>query len=91
MIQDGIGYGRSLYWEWKAQWIAKEEDEACKHLEDNLPKIEYKYRSNYQGYNFKFKVRCHECNRKFPNTEKIITQKFLDFYGMGMDQMFNDL
>lgn len=82
MIQDGTGYGRSHYWEWKAKEIALEHDEACKHFFGNFPIVKIKYETPKNGIDgLKLRVKCKSCDTKFPNTEEFLKKKFLEFYG----------
>ena len=80
---DGIGYGKSQYWEYKAKEIAGEQDEGCKHLEHHLPKVTIKYDSKpNDDFYLRFRVKCPKCRQRFYTTEIKLRDKFMEFYGM---------
>ena len=80
MIQDGYGYGKSNYWAYLAKGIAKDEGEACSHIDmqNLIVKIGYLYNPRFN--NVRIKVKCSSCNANFQNTARLVRQKFLEFY-----------
>jgi hypothetical protein len=79
---DGNGYGKSQYWEYKAREIANKQDEGCKHLSEHLPKVTFKYDSKANDdFYLRFRVKCPKCRHRFYATEKILINKFMEFYG----------
>ncbi len=77
---DGAGYGRSIYWIWRAESIAREHGEVCSCWEANHPKVSIGH--NDQGLTFK--VECASkrtmCRDSFPLTETELHRRFKDFY-----------
>lgn len=81
MIQDGWGYGKSTYWQYKAKDIAKNQNEACKHLFKDNAVVKIQHTSGPHYLNLTLKVKCPKCETQFPCTEDILTTKFMEFYG----------
>jgi len=81
--QDGMGHGCSLYWEMKAKQIAKKKHEYCPCWDLNNPVI----RSSEEG---KLNMRVHcfdpsaDCQQDFHKTNKALTKKFKEMYGISM-------
>jgi hypothetical protein len=83
--QDGIGYGRSIYWNHAAKEIANENGETCPSWGEELPALQITC-SDGSLRTCKVLVGCFCINgellkcREFPITERIITNKFKSFY-----------
>lgn len=76
---DGMGYGRSLYWEMKAKQIAKKNHEFCPCWDITNPVIR-----PANDHSYKLTARCSEpsgdCMTDFHKTDKALTNKFKQFY-----------
>lgn len=80
MIQDGYGYGKSEYWSYIAKSIAKDEREACSHIDIQALIVKIGYLYNPEFNNVRIKVKCSSCNANFENTSRLVREKFLQFY-----------
>lgn len=80
MVNPSLQPVRSIYWEWKAREIAFEHNETCKHMFDYLPIVYFKYQTTPEGFYSRYKIKCGHCKQKFPTTEKILKDKFKEFY-----------
>jgi hypothetical protein len=78
---DGTGYGRSIYWQMKAKEVAKRKHEYCPCWDLNNPVI----RPSQEG-KLDMKIHCFlrstECRVDFHRTEKVLTRKFKEMYGI---------
>ncbi len=75
---DGIGFGPSRYWPYKAQEAITSTNENCTHDE----KIANIFSDITKPFCINFHISCPECDAKFPKSEEELTKEFLKMYGM---------
>lgn len=75
---DGMGFGSSNYWSYRATDLVKESSEDCTHGEKKASV----YSDTTKQFYFNFHVTCPNCETKFPESEEKLTQEYLKFYGM---------
>ncbi len=82
LTYDGVGYGSNLSWHYKAIAIAKENQERCEHLDINSISLDIINVQKEKYRNLGFKLKCVHCDQSFEKTQKLLRNKFLEFYGL---------
>lgn len=79
---DGFGCGRSVFWEYKALIFIEENKEDCGHINiDNLI-VKVKRPEKTRLTLNRFKIKCPQCDNKFEESTKKLTEYLLKFYGL---------
>ncbi len=76
---DGMGHGISVHWQSWARQTAESNGEICKCWYDRLPKIDIATDGTYQLF-LQCSIRGDNCPHTFPETDRMITRKFREFY-----------
>lgn len=79
---DGFGCGRSVAWEYKAMYFAKELEEDCGHININNIIIKIKCPDKKRASLQRIKIKCPACDNKFEESAKKLTEYLLKFYGL---------
>lgn len=74
---DGTGYGASIYWRSVMKDLANESGEACPCWTKDEPKIDF---NGDHGLEIKVTCQAKDCDKTFPQTEKRLVGRFMEFY-----------